>query len=437
MAPFTIAGMNSYIASDRRGRRRVARAAAAAVAAAGLLLAATACSSGDDAATPSTSVAPTSSAPPTSSALPTTPQPAPPTSSAPPTTSAPSTSAAPPTSDAGAARQALLRDILASHHAAGEFVGARIALRDRDGTITEVTAGTTSVDPASGPVDPDVAWNVGSVTKTFVAVVVLQLVEEDRLDLDAGIDRFLPDLPGADRITPRQLLQHTSGLGEYLDQPAVQTDLQREWTPSELIAVAEAAGRVAEPGGPHRYSNTNYVVLGEIIEQVTGNTWADEVRTRIAEPLGMTHTSERPDERPVGYKAIDGSFVDWTFGTHPSVGGAAGALFSTGRDLLLFATALTDGNLLSPDSQTAMQTFVPGEDLSQFGIIHSYGLGLEQYANDAVTVIGHMGTGEAQSAFLGYDTEHGTAVAVTTNTAVSGPQAIMAVETLIAASEAG
>ena len=224
------------------------------------------------------------------------------------------------TSVTSAARRALLSDVLEAHRAAGEFVGARIALRDADGTITEVAAGTASVEPTSGPVETDVAWNVGSVTKTFVAVVVLQLAEEGRLDLDAGIDRFLPDLAGADRITPRQLLQHTSGLGEYLDQPAVVADPQRAWTPSELIAVAEAAGRTGEPGGPHRYSNTNYIVLGEIIEQVTGTTWADAVRTRIAEPLGMAHTSVLTDQDPVGYKLIDGTFVDWTSGSDPSVG---------------------------------------------------------------------------------------------------------------------
>jgi D-alanyl-D-alanine carboxypeptidase len=343
-------------------------------------------------------------------------------------------SAPPTTSEAGAARRALLSDILALHHAAGEFVGARIALRNRDGAVTEVTAGTTAVDPASRPVDPDVAWNIGSVTKTLVAVVVLHLAQEGRIDLDAGIDRFVPDRPGADRITPRQLLQHTSGLGEYITQPALQANMQRAWTPSELIAVAEAAGRVGEPGGPHHYSNANYVVLGEIIKQVTGHSWADEVRTRIVEPLGLTHTSEITDERPVGYTLVNGSFVDATFSANPSVGGAAGALQSTDGDLLRFATALADDTLLSPASQTAMQTFVPGEDYSQFGIHHGYGLGLEQYANDAITVNGHMGTCEAQSAYVGYDTEHGTAVAVMTNTALPGPQAIMAVETLIPAS---
>jgi len=217
----------------------------------------------------------------------------------------------------------------------------------------------------------------------------------------------------------------------------VLTDAQREWTPTELLAVAEAAGRAGEPGGPHHYSNTNYVVLGEIIEKVTGNSWADEVRTRIVEPLGMTSTSAITDERPPGYKVVDGSLVDATFSAHPSVGGAAGSLQSTDRDLLRFATALSAGTLLSPASQTAMQTFVPGEDYSQFGIHHGYGLGLEQYANDAITINGHMGTSEAQSAYVGYDTAHGTAVAVMTNTALPGPQAIMAVETLIAVSKTG
>lgn len=338
---------------------------------------------------------------------------------------------------AGRSSPELLRQILTSHHAAGEFVGARIAVLDSDGTVTEVTEGTTAVDPASGPVDPDVAWNIGSVTKTFVAVVVLQLAEKGALDLDAGIASFLPELPDAGRITPRQLLQHTSGLAEYIDEPAVANDARREWRPSELIAVAEAAGRVGEPGAAYHYANTNYIILGEIIERVTGSSWADEVRTRIVEPLGLTHTRELIDPRPVGYGTVDGSPVETTFDAHPSTGGAAGALMSTNRDLLAFGKALRDGTLLSADSRTAMQTFMPGEDYSRFGIVHGYGLGLERYSNDAVTVIGHLGSGLAQSAFLGYDVERGTVVAVTMNVADPGPQAIMAIETLTAFGEAG
>ena len=194
---------------------------------------------------------------------------------------------------------------------------------------------------------------------------------------------------------------------------------------------------MGEPAGPFHYSNTNYVVLGEIIEHVTGNSWADEVRTRIAEPLGMTSTGVVGAEQAPGHTLVDGTFVDATKRWHPSVGGAAGGLQSTGRDLVAFATALADGTLLSPESQTAMQAFVPGEDYSQFGIVHGYGLGLEQYTTDAITINGHMGTGAANTAFPGYDAVHGTAVAVMTNTDLAGPQAIMALETLTALSQAG
>ena len=119
----------------------------------------------------------------------------------------------PSTPAAKAAPQAQLRSILKAHLAEGEFVGARISLLEADGTMTEARAGTTTIDKSSGPVDLDMVWNIGSATKTFVAVVILQLADEGAIDLDAGIDAFMPDLPGADRITPRQLLQHTSGLG--------------------------------------------------------------------------------------------------------------------------------------------------------------------------------------------------------------------------------
>lgn len=411
-----------------RSRSPLIRHAAATAAIAGLLLAAGACSSTDDAASPATTVstpAPTTTTPPTTT---------PPTTSPPTTT--PPTTAPTSTPESNEAERALLTGILASHHDAGEFVGARIALLDRDGTTTEVAAGNATIDPNSAPVDLNVAWGIGSVTKTFVAVVVLQLADEGRIDLDTGIDRFLPDLAGADRITPRQLLQHTSGLNEYLNDPAVQSDAQRQWTPAELIAVAESRGRVGEPGGAHHYANTNYIVLGEIIEQVTGKSVADEVRTRIVEPLGLSYTSFIDGDEAPGYTVVDGSFVvpsPWD----RSVGGAAGGMQSTDNDLLLFTKALHDGTLLSPESQAAMRAFVPGEDYSSFGIAHGYGLGLEEYSNDAITVIGHMGSGHAQSAFIGYDAIRGTTVVVTMNVETPGPQAFMAIEALTAVSQAG
>ena len=327
----------------------------------------------------------------------------------------------------------MLQRILDSHHSAGEFVGGRIALEDRDGAVTEVSEGTQTIDPDSAPVDVDTPWNIGSSTKTFVAVVVLQLVDEGRLSLDETVERFVPNLAGADRITVRELLQHTSGLHEYADEPVVVNDQKRFWTPDELIAVAEAAGPVADPGSGFHYANTNYIVLGEIIQNVTGHSWDYEVHTRIAEPLGMTHTALAGADLAPGFVPADGGFVDVTFSMDPSVGGSAGALVSNNADLLRFMTALADGELLSPESQKAMETFVPGNDYSEYGITHRYGLGLESYSTDAITVLGHMGTGPSHESFMGFDAAHGDFVAVTLNTNNPGPQAFMALETLTAA----
>jgi CubicO group peptidase (beta-lactamase class C family) len=154
-------------------------------------------------------------------------------------------------------------------------------------------------------------------------------------------------------------------------------------------------------------------------------------------PSRVVNTGAITTDRPVGYQVVDGTFVDTTDSQDPSIGGAAGAMHSTDHDMLLFAAALAEGRLLSTRSMGEMLSFVPGDDYSEFGISHGYGLGIEQYSNDTLTVIGHMGTGNAQSAFVGLDPEHGTAVVVMTNTALPGPQAIMAFEALTAAAQAG
>jgi D-alanyl-D-alanine carboxypeptidase len=444
LATMTTASTSIRTAPPARRRRRIV-ATAASVAVVGAVLGMSGCSPDDDGGASATATAAVASAPRRAApvpAPPTTPSPAPPPSLSPPPIAddVPSSTAAtlattapsPTVVAADPAHQAQLAAVLAEHQAAGEFVGARIAVREPDGTISEASAGTPTVDPASGPVDADVPWNIGSATKAFVAVVVLQLADEGRLDLDSGVGRYVPYLPDADRITPRQLLNHTSGLGEYLDQPAVVSEPARHWTPAELVVVADAAGRVGEPGGPHRYSNSNYVVLGDIIEQVTGRPWADEVRARITEPLGMTHTGLAADAPVPGFDIVDGAFVEVTHDFDPSLGGAAGGLHSTSRDLLAFAAALADGTLVPAEARTAMETFLPAEDLSRFGIDHGYGLGVERYLMDGMTVIGHMGTGKVGSSYVGYDAERGTTVAVTTNTAVAGPAAIMAVQALTA-----
>jgi CubicO group peptidase (beta-lactamase class C family) len=106
---------------------------------------------------------------------------------------------------------------------------------------------------------------------------------------------------------------------------------------------------------------------------------------------------------------------------------------STASDLLVFIEALVDGRLLSDRIQAEMETFVPGEDYSQFGIVHGYGLGFERYTTDQVSAVGHMGTGAAHGAFAGVDPETGTAVVTLINSDMGGTQAFMAFEALVAA----
>jgi D-alanyl-D-alanine carboxypeptidase len=324
------------------------------------------------------------------------------------------------------------RQILKRHLARNEFPGALLTLREPSGSIFTITAGVADLNQPGVPPDPDTPWIIGSATKTFVAVVVLQLAQERKLDLDATIQSFLPDLPEASRITPRQLLQHTSGLNEYLHTEPIDRDARREWSADELIAVAVARGPVAEPGAKFHYSNTNYIVLGEIIEKVTTRPWYAEVRKRILKPLGLKHTgyAGEPSAPPLGtgYIIEHGTFVEATDRWHPSVGGAAGGMYSTTSDLSAFALALFEGRLLDARQAAEMQTFIPGED---YGYVdHAYGLGLERYIVNDLTVLGHMGTGSAHGSFIGYDPATRAVVAVQINAANPGPAALIGAEVL-------
>lgn len=345
---------------------------------------------------------------------------------------------------AGTVHSALAQDVIASsrselrarriverHIARGEFPGALLTLREPSGLTFTVTAGVADTNQDSAP-DPSTPWIIGSTTKIFAAVVVLQLAQEGKLDLDETIQRFLPDLSDASRITTRQLLQHTGGLNEYLQSGAVNSDPQREWSASELIAAAIARGPVAEPGARYYYANTNYVVLGEIIEKVTSRPWHAEVRSRIIEPLGLSHTgySGEPSALRIGAGHVieDRRFVEATDRWHPSLGGAAGGMYSTTEDLMTFTLALFEGDLLDARRTAEMRAFIDGAD---YGYIdHAYGLGLERYTLNDLTVLGHMGSGSAHGSFIGYDPANRAAVAVQTNSSIPGPPAVMGAEVL-------
>ncbi|GAA0266924.1 serine hydrolase domain-containing protein [Actinomadura nitritigenes] len=264
--------------------------------------------------------------------------------------------------------------------------GALLEVRDRN-RRTVLTSGVGDVRSGT-PVPRDSAFRIGSATKPFVATVVLQLVGEHRVALDAPVERYLPGVirgHGNDgrRITVRQLLQHTSGLPDYLDYVTPQDILKDPLAHHDLrdmVDVALAHHRVFKPGTDWEYSNTNYLVAGLLIESVTGHPYGDEIRRRIIEPLGLTATSAPVDDpaipgpHPRGYvRPGEGAPLMDVTELNPSVAGPGGGMISSAPDLGRFMAALLDGRLLRPAELREMMRTRPTGNADG----RAYGLGLE------------------------------------------------------------
>ncbi|MFD5097509.1 serine hydrolase domain-containing protein [Streptomyces albidochromogenes] len=260
---------------------------------------------------------------------------------------------------------------------------ALASVQDREGRTRTYTAGVG--DLATGAKVPrDGQVRIGSNTKTFTAVVVLQLVGEGRIGLDAKADAYLPGLvrgEGIDgrRITVRQLLQHTSGLPDY--EKEVEDDVlqRRYFEPRDLLDIALRHKADFAPGTNWNYSNTNYVLAGLIVQKVTGRPLAEEIDRRVVRRVGLRHTYFPTagdvtirEPHPKGYHrdAADTPLRDVTE-IDPSAAWAAGQMISTNSDLNRFFTALMAGRLLPPAQLTQMRTTVP---LGKTGA--GYGLGL-------------------------------------------------------------
>ncbi|MGV9661489.1 serine hydrolase domain-containing protein [Nocardia niigatensis] len=257
----------------------------------------------------------------------------------------------------------------------------------------------------SAPFPPGAHVRVGSNTKAFVAATMMQLVAEGSVELDAPVERYLPGVVqgvGIDgnRITVRNLMQHTSGLPEYLELPKLQGDsddlLTKHFETADLVRGAMTLPAHFEPGAKAEYSNTNYLVVGMIVERVTGHPVAEEVTHRVIDRLGLRDTyfpadrdTDLRDPHPRGYETVDGKPVDVTR-FDSSWAGSAGALVSTGADVNHFFTALFDGKLLPPDQVAAMRAN-PRPLTNRPG--YSYGLGLTTTtAPCGIQVWGHGGS---------------------------------------------
>jgi D-alanyl-D-alanine carboxypeptidase len=265
--------------------------------------------------------------------------------------------------------------------AAVNVPGAMIGVWGPDGSYVRAFG---VADKATGaPMKTDFYHRIGSQTKTFTATGVLQLADQGKLGLDDPIAKYIGGVPEGDKITLRQLLRMQSGLFNYSESPAFQqamfADPRTPFSPQELLGFAFAEPNVFPPGEGFLYCNTNYVLLGLVVEKVGGQPLHEYVRDHILTPLGMSHTSfpttnAFPEPHAQGYtvQTADGketTATDWD----PSWGWAAGAMISTLDDMHIWAPALATGKLLSPEMQAErLQTVgapgLPPQD--------GYGLGI-------------------------------------------------------------
>jgi CubicO group peptidase (beta-lactamase class C family) len=243
------------------------------------------------------------------------------------------------------------------------------------------------------PVRPESFFEIGSITKQFTAASILQLQEAGKLQIDRPLSDYLPDAPHAREVTLRQLLTHTSGLHDYLDGPQA----QMERLASRPIAYGDLIARVAPlpldfpPGSRWSYSNTGYLLLGKVIETVSGETYAAYLQRHIFDPLGMkdTHTTADEDRLAgmvIGYRHANGKLERAPI-IHASWGGAAGFLVAPLRDLATWDAALRGGKVVSPASYRQMTTsFVTTKGESA-----DYGFGLFLNPVYGEPRIGHTG----------------------------------------------
>src|SRR5262245_33304156 len=201
----------------------------------------------------------------------------------------------------------------------------------------------------------DLYIRIGSVTKTFTVTAILMLADQGKLGLDNPIDRFVQGVPGGNQITLRQLAAMRSGLDDYSEvvKPQLEQNPGRQWAPRELLAISFRRPLQFPPGSKFDYNNTNTVLLGEVVEQVSGQSIASFIAQHILIPEGLTHTvypagAEFPSPHAQGYQPLsDGRIVDAT-DWNPSWAGAAGQMISTLDDMRVWARDLAVGTLISP-----------------------------------------------------------------------------------------
>ena len=327
--------------------------------------------------------------------------------------------------------------------------GAVVLLRTPQGEFT-IAYGTTLLGTTSPP-RADTHFRIASNTKTMTAAVILQLAQEGKLSPGDPVSRYVPGVPNGDHITIAELLDMRSGLYNYTSAPEISVSVDRDptrvWTPQELLAIAFARPPNFAPGTEFEYCNTNYALLGLIIERVDGKPLARSMQDRLFGPLGMQHT-ELPAStvntipEPYSHGYLYGSSSVALVGTPPyttalkaaaragtllpndytgvnhSIAAAAGGVNSTANDLAVWIQALVGGRVLNAEYQRRWLDSLKPEDPSK-PEGQKYGYGISQLRWGPNTIYFHGGETPGYNSKISYDLTNRMTLIVWTNLAVS------------------
>ncbi|WP_297332126.1 serine hydrolase domain-containing protein [Flavobacterium sp.] len=298
-------------------------------------------------------------------------------------------------------------DSLLSYFAANNKFMGSVSIREKDKVVFERAYGYADAENKI-KANADTKYKIGSITKMFTSVIVFQLIEEKKLTADTKLSQFFPNIKNADSITITNLLNHTSGLYNFTNDSIFGSYVTAFQPHKSMLKKIEAYEPVFSPGSKAEYSNSNYLLLGYIIEDILKKPYKDVVEERIVKKLGLKNTYYYGKINPRRNEAYSYHYngTDWERHEewNESVAGAAGAMQSTPTDLTTFIRALFEGKLVKKTSLDEMLKFDYG-----------YGKGIFSFPFGERHFYGHNGGIENFTSSLGYYPKEGLAVALTVN----------------------
>ncbi len=330
--------------------------------------------------------------------------------------------------------QTVLTSVLADYSSAHAQIGLQATVILPGGEVVNCAAGSADLKKAT-PLSFNHHLFIGSITKFFTAVLVMRVIEQGLLSLDDTLDKWY-GYPYADQVTLRQLLNHTSGIPDYTQDLRffARTIISPKvpWQPEQLIELLEGKTLEHKAGSKHQYSNSNYLLLGRILEKVTGRSYYVLLRERLFTPLELqdSYALDYPHDVSIA-NGYDETIINlgrrYMGGYRRSLESgafAAGSILSTSTDVAYFTHALFNSEVIGKQSLQSMQTFVDAPDK----FIHTqvgYGLGLRKLRIGGRDLIGHTGSIPGYSGIVMHNLQGGYTLAILSNLSIIDYQTLL------------